>query len=112
MRKFALGLVALSLAAAPALAQTPMTFADVDTDASGELSFLELQAVWPDLTEDEFNAVDLDLSGGLNADELNALQPSTMPAPMGDAMSVPTPLDEAAPAPAPDTGESLLDSSD
>lgn len=109
MRKFALGLVALSMAAAPALAQTPMTFADVDTDASGELSFVELQAVWPDLTEDEFNAVDLDMSGSLNAEELNALQPSTMPAPAADAMSEPTPMDEAAPDLPTDSVDSLLD---
>src|SRR5690606_25868316 len=43
MRKIALGLVALSLCAAPALAQAPLNFTDVDTDASGELSLAELQ---------------------------------------------------------------------
>lgn len=96
MHKFALGLAVLTMAAAPALAQTPMSFADVDLDASGELSFAELQAVWPDLTEDEFNAADLDANGSLNVDELNALQPSSVPAPApgGDTMSAPaTPLD-------------------
>lgn len=94
MHKFALGLAVLTMAAAPALAQTPMSFADVDLDASGELSFAELQAVWPDLTEDEFNAADLDANGSLNIDELNALQPSSVPAPGGDTMSAPaTPLD-------------------
>lgn len=98
MNKIALGLVALTIAAAPALAQTPMNFADVDLDASGELSFAELQAVWPDLTEEEFTAADMDANGSLSADELNALQPSTLsaPAPMDDAMSKPAvPLDPA-----------------
>jgi hypothetical protein len=94
MHKFSLGLAVLTMAAAPALAQTPMSFADVDLDASGELSFTELQAVWPDLTEDEFNAADLDANGSLNVDELNALQPSSVPAPIPDAMDAPaTPLD-------------------
>ena len=36
MKKIALGLAAITLMAAPALAQTPLTFADVDTDANGE----------------------------------------------------------------------------
>lgn len=105
MKKFALGLGALLIAATPALAQAPLNFADIDTDASGELSFAELQAVWPDLTPDAFNAADLDLNGSLTAEELAGLQPSTLPAP--------APLDGAAPsAPASDqTSNSLLDTS-
>lgn len=89
MKKLVLGLTVLAFAAAPALAQTPLTFADVDTDGSGELSFEELIAVWPDLTRDEFMAVDLDMNGSLNVDELNALQPSTVPAPVDDGMALP-----------------------
>ena len=81
MRKFALAFAAIGAFALPAVAQTPLTFADVDTDANGELGFVELQVVWPDLTQEEFDAADLDQSGGLNADELNGLQPSTLPAP-------------------------------
>ncbi len=81
MKKIALGLVALTFAGSAALAQTPLTFADVDTDGNGELSYSELVLVWPDLTEEEFNAADLNMSGGLDPDELNALQPSTLPAP-------------------------------
>ena len=105
MKKFALGVLALTIAAAPALAQTPMNFADVDLDASGELSLTELQAVWPDLTEEEFTAADMDANGSLSADELSALQPSTVPAPapMDDGMSVPEPTE---------TPKSLLDTSD
>lgn len=81
MKQFALGLAALAFASSAALAQTPLTFADVDTDGSGELSYAELVLVWTDLTEDEFNAADLNMSGGLDPDELNTLQPSTLPAP-------------------------------
>lgn len=112
MKTIALGLAALTIMAAPALAQAPLTFAEVDIDASGELSFEELQAAWPDLTQDEFMAADLDLNGSLSADELNGLQPSTLPAPAAQA-----PLDGGmtAPAPVPDasgTTESLLDTTD
>lgn len=114
MKKTALGLVALTIIAAPALAQAPLTFAEVDIDASGELSFEELKAAWPDLTQDEFMAADLDLNGSLSADELNGLQPSTLPAPdvapLDGSMSAPL-----APAPAPDasgTPDSLLDTTD
>lgn len=98
MNKLALGLMALTFVATPALAQTPMNFADVDLDASGDLSFAELQSVWPDLTEDEFNTADMDANGSLSADELTALQPTTMPAPapMDGGMSAP-----AAPAETP-----------
>ena len=114
MKKTALGLMALTIMAAPALAQAPLTFAEVDIDASGELSFEELQAAWPDLTQDEFMAADLDMNGSLNADELNGLQPSSLSAP-----AVP-PLDGGmdaplAPVPAPDTSgtpESLLDTTE
>lgn len=80
MRKIALSLAVLGLLSAPVLAQTPMSFADVDTDANGELSFEELQVVWPDLSQAEFDAADADGSGGLSAEELGALQPAPAPA--------------------------------
>ncbi|MFD1253957.1 MULTISPECIES: EF-hand domain-containing protein [Devosia] len=83
MRKIALGLAALLMAGSAALAQTPLTFADVDTDGNGELSFAELQVVWPDLTQQEFDLADIDGSGGLSIEELNSLQPSTLPSPTG-----------------------------
>jgi len=80
MHKFALSLAVIGLATTAALAQTPTSFADVDTDASGELSFDELQLVWADLTQEEFDVADRDGSGGLTPDELNALQPVALPA--------------------------------
>jgi hypothetical protein len=95
MHKIVLGLAALGLTTGMAFAQTPMTFADVDTDANGELSLAELQVVWPDLTQEEFTAADIDTSGGLSVDELNSLQSSAAPAPAAPAPAAP--LDPAAP---------------
>lgn len=80
MNKIALTMAAFGLATTAAFAQTPTSFADVDTDASGELSFAELQVVWPDLTQVEFDTADANGSGGLSADELNTLQPAALPA--------------------------------
>ena len=80
MHKLALSLAVLGLSATAAFAQTPTNFADVDTDTNGELGFAELQLVWTDLTQQEFDAADADTSGGLTPDELNTLQPSSLPA--------------------------------
>ena len=71
-------LAILGLSSTLAFAQTPTSFADVDTDASGELSFAELQVAWPDLTQAEFDGADTDASGGLTAEELNGLQPPAL----------------------------------
>ena len=84
MRRITLALVVLTLGATSALAQTPLTFAQVDSDGNGELEFEELRAVWTDFTQDEFTAADRDGSGGLSPDELNALQKSALPAPGGE----------------------------
>lgn len=81
MRKLALSFVAFAFASTAAFAQTPVTFAQLDTDGDGRLSFAELQVAWPDLTQEEFNAVDAEGLGSLTPDQLNTLQPSTLPAP-------------------------------
>lgn len=80
MHKIALAVAALGLSTIAAVAQTPTSFTDVDTDANGELSFAELQVAWPDLTQGEFDGADADGSGGLTPDELNTLQPAALPA--------------------------------
>lgn len=95
MRKIALGLVAATLLAAPALAQTPLTFADVDANADGRLSYEELLLVWPDLTEEEFAAADVEGAGGLTPEQLNALQPASVPVP-AETMPAPTETPPAA----------------
>jgi hypothetical protein len=86
MRKLALGLVAASFIAAPVLAQTPLTFADVDANGDGRLSY--------DLTAEEFAAADAEGVGGLTPEQLNMLQPASVPAP---AEAVPAPLEAPAP---------------
>lgn len=78
MRKFALGLVALTLATSAALAQTPITFAQIDLDGDGRISFAELQAVWPDISETEFATADVEGAGSLTPDQLNTLQQPTV----------------------------------
>jgi hypothetical protein len=97
MHKIALSFAVLGLSAGAAFAQTPTTFADVDADASGELSLVELQVVWPDLTEAEFTGADVDVSGGLSAEEVNSLQPAAVPAPAEPAPADPAPSVEPAP---------------
>ena len=81
MRKLALGLMAAGLLATPVLAQAPLTFVDVDSNGDGRLSYEELQIVWPDLTQEEFVAADVDGAGGLTPDQLDTLQPSSVPTP-------------------------------
>jgi hypothetical protein len=69
MKRFALILAPFALASA-ALAQT---LPDVpDTDGSGAWSLVELQAVWTDLTEDAFKAMDTTTDGAVDAAELQA----------------------------------------
>lgn len=95
LKKLALGVAMLGLTAGVTLAQTPTNFADVDTDGNGELSLQELQVVWPDFTEAEFNSADTDGSGGISVDELNAFQAGN--AANGGAGAVPPPADVPAP---------------
>jgi hypothetical protein len=69
MKRFAIVLAPLALASA-AMAQT---LPDVpDTDGNGTWSLVELQAVWTDLTEDGFAAIDTSADGSVDAAELQA----------------------------------------
>jgi len=79
MNKIILSLALAGFASAPTLAQQSMTFADVDTDGSGELSLTELQVAWPDIAQAEFDNGDVDASGGLSVAELNSLQSTATP---------------------------------
>jgi hypothetical protein len=70
MKRFALMLAPLALASA-AFAQASLP--DVpDTDENGSWSLVELQAVWKDLTEDTFKAIDTGADGAVDATELQA----------------------------------------
>ncbi|NJS40530.1 MAG: EF-hand domain-containing protein [Rhodobacteraceae bacterium] len=70
MKRFALALAPLALATA-AFAQTELP--DVaDTDGNGTWSLVELQAVWTDMTEEGFAAVDTNTDGEVDTVELQA----------------------------------------
>jgi hypothetical protein len=73
MKKIVLtSLFALGLSGA-AMAQAATDFVSVDTDANGGVSLVEAQVAWPDLTEEAFTAADTDASGELSAEEYDAL---------------------------------------
>lgn len=70
MKRIAILLAPFALATA-ALAQA--TLPDVpDTDGNGSWSLVELQAVWTDLTEETFTAIDTTADGAVDATELQA----------------------------------------
>lgn len=70
MKRIALVLAPFALATA-AFAQASLP--DVpDTDENGSWSLVELQAVWTDLTEDNFKAIDTSADGNVDATELQA----------------------------------------
>ena len=102
MHKIALSFAILGLSAGAAFAQMDMSFADVDTDASGEVSLAELQVHWPDVTPEDFAAADSDTSSGLSADEFDALQAGMTPDAATMAPVAPAPaMAPAAPMAAP-----------
>lgn len=71
----------LALFLAPGLAMA-MTAAEVDANGDGLLSVAEVQAVFPDVTAEQFSAMDLNADGGLDDGEVEAAQEAgMMPAP-------------------------------
>ncbi|PTQ74939.1 calcium-binding protein [Celeribacter persicus] len=70
MKSVALTLGALTLLAAPTFAQSTL----VDTDGNGTFSMEEMLAVYPDLTEEAFAAIDADASGEITVEELASAQ--------------------------------------
>lgn len=72
MKRFALLLAPLALAAASvATAQSALPEVP-DADGNGTWSLVELQAVWTDLTEDGFKAIDTGADGAVDPAELQA----------------------------------------
>jgi hypothetical protein len=60
--------------------------ADVDTDGDGFASMAELQAIYPDLTEEQFLEIDTDGDGLVNDEEmLIAVEAELIADPEGDA---------------------------
>ncbi len=48
------------------------SLADIDTDGDGFVSFPEMSAAYPTMTEDGFNVVDTNGDGVVDADEMDA----------------------------------------
>lgn len=70
----------LAFMTVPALAED----APIDTDGDGLVSLVELQAAFPEATEEAFTIADTDADGMLSPDELLAAQEAgTLP--LGDA---------------------------
>lgn len=67
MKKIALTIGMTSLLAAPLFAQAAIE----DTDGSGAYSFTEVAAAYPDVTEETFLAIDTDASGEVSDMELS-----------------------------------------
>ncbi len=70
MKRIAILLAPLAFASA-AFAQTALPEV-ADTDANGTWSLVELQAVWTDMTEETFTAVDANADGAVDTAELQA----------------------------------------
>ena len=70
MKRIALILAPFALATV-AVAQTALPEV-ADTDGNGTWSLVELQAVWTDLTEDGFTAIDTNADGAVDTAELQA----------------------------------------
>lgn len=67
----------LTALAVPAFAQD----AEIDVNGDGMYSFPEVQAVMPEMTEDEFTALDSTGDGLLDADEISvAVEAGLLPA--------------------------------
>ncbi|HHY50735.1 MAG TPA: hypothetical protein GYA10_13420 [Alphaproteobacteria bacterium] len=88
----------LALSAGAALAQDTsavnpdQSFAGVDTDHNGEVTWTEFQLAFADITEEQFRQADADGNGSLNEDEFDSLAlatGSTTKAPAGDNGSSP-----------------------
>lgn len=69
----AAGLAVSSAALAQAQQQQYPPFDAVDADNDGQISFVEMQATFPAVTEEVFAAGDIDGSGGLSPDEYGAM---------------------------------------
>ncbi|WP_264210739.1 EF-hand domain-containing protein [Leisingera thetidis] len=68
MKVYAFTAAVIAMAASAALA----AMSDVDTDEDGMSSYEELIAVYPDVTEDQFTAMDANEDGSLDQEEMDA----------------------------------------
>ncbi|MBY6140858.1 EF-hand domain-containing protein [Leisingera daeponensis] len=82
MKKFALTAAALTaLAASPLAAMESIT--EADTDGNGTYSLEELQAAFPDLTEETFATIDANADGEADLAEVKAAEEADLLATAG-----------------------------
>ena len=75
---------ALALMTLPAFAQDMEADMALDTDGDGFLSLAEVQAEYPDVSEDDFGQADADEDGLLSAEEVETAKADGL-IPMDDA---------------------------
>ncbi|HHY49221.1 MAG TPA: hypothetical protein GYA10_05685 [Alphaproteobacteria bacterium] len=99
--------VALGLTATGALAQQTgsitgdTSFAGVDTDRNGLVTWPEFSLVFTDVNEEQFRTADLDGNGALSPDEFETIALST--GAVGNALSEDLPLKQSIPQSLTDT---------
>ena len=72
--------ILLSAIVAAGLASPSWAATEIDADGDGMLSLEEVQAVYPDVTEEQFTEMDVNGDGALDDDEVTAAQEAgTMP---------------------------------
>ena len=73
MKTILLSIAALILSTASVFAQATPDYATVDANADTSVTWEELTAAWPEITQEQFTAADVDASGGLSAEEYATL---------------------------------------
>ena len=64
--------ILLTTAAALGLSSAAIASTDMDSDGDGMVTWEEVQAAAPDVTEDQFKMLDANGDGALDADEVSA----------------------------------------
>ncbi|MCV2891959.1 EF-hand domain-containing protein [Lentibacter sp. XHP0401] len=77
MNKFALTIATLATAMSPALAMSDNAV-EVDANGDGVLSLEEVQAIWADVTAEDFAVMDANSDGSLDDEEIKAAENAGM----------------------------------
>ncbi|MCF6443577.1 EF-hand domain-containing protein [Nereida sp. MMG025] len=73
MTRFFMSAIAATLLATPVMAMT-----EIDTDGDGFLTLAEMQAAYPDMSEEMFTAIDTNGDGVVNAEEVSAAEDASL----------------------------------
>lgn len=64
--------------AALILATPVMAMSEIDSDGDGFLTLAEMQAAYPDMSEEMFTAIDINGDGVVNAEEVSAAEDASL----------------------------------